>query len=404
MIQLRTVKRGDRVAVWKPDGDVRFVDGPRRMILFRERVESLRRYSAESHQYLAVRMRNGRTENRRGPTDLWFNPVEHESITVEPAVPIDAHEVLVVYQRQEDDLVTRRVLTGPAQYVPQENEWLHEFCWHGADPINPHRKIPRALKFTKLRIIPDQMYFDVREVRTADDALLVVRLMVFFELVDIHRMLDQTHDPIADFINALAADVIDFAAARSFEEFKEGTNRLSELEQYGNLVGRAERIGYRINKVVYRGYIASEKLQSMHDAAIETRTELKLKAETERQAQELADLKLLRESEREVRRREMQHAQAEHDEQMHELQHGGELHRKEADHKQQIVHRRELQQLDAEHLHTENEERVRFLREMQSLQVDVTRYLVAQYQHPDRLIQIDGTGRSQLHLHEKLGV
>jgi hypothetical protein len=404
MIHIRTVKRGDRVAVWTPNGDVRFVNGPQRILVFRDRVEPLRRYSAESHQYLAVRMSNGRTENRRGPIDLWFNPVEHESITVESAVPIDAHEALVVYQRQTNDLVTRRVLTGPAQYVPQENEWLHEFSWHGADPVNPNRKVPRALQFTKLRTIPDQMYFDVREVRTADDALLVVRLMVFFELIDIHRMLDQTHDPIADFINALAADVIEFAAGVSFEAFKERTSRLSELEQYSNLTGRAERVGYRINKVVYRGYIASEKLQAMHDAAIETRTELKLKAETERQAQELADLKLLRESERDVRRREMQHAQGEHEQQMHELQHVGELHRKEADHKQQVAHRRELQLLDAEHLHTENEERLRFLREIQSLQVDVTRYLVAQYQHPDRLIQIDGTGRSQLHLHEQLGV
>jgi hypothetical protein len=62
MIQLRTIKRGDRVAVWKPDGDVRFVDGPRRMLLIRQRVEPLRRYSAESHEYLAVRMRNGRTK------------------------------------------------------------------------------------------------------------------------------------------------------------------------------------------------------------------------------------------------------------------------------------------------------------------------------------------------------
>lgn len=404
MIQIRTIKRGDRVAVWKPDGDVRFVDGPRRMLIIRERVEPLRRYSAESHEYLAVRMRNGRTENRRGPTDLWFHPVEHEAITVEPAVPIDAHEALVIYQRQADDLVTRRVLTGPAQYVPQEDEWLHEFSWHGADPVNPSRKTPRALQFTKLRTIPDQMYFDVREVRTADDALLVVRLMVFFELIDIHRMLDQTHDPIADFINALTADVIEFAAAGSFEEFKERTNRLSDLNQYSNLVGRADRIGYRINKVVYRGYVASDKLQAMHDAAIEARTELKLKAETEQQAQELADLKLLRESERDVRRREMQHAQGEHEQQMHELQHTGELHRQEADHKQQIAHRREVQQLDAEHLHAENEERLRFLREVHSLQVDVTRYLVAQYQHPDRLIQIDGTGRSQLHLHEKLEV
>ena len=83
-------------------------------------------------------------------------------------------------------------------------------AWRG--PKNPNRKLPRALQFKKLRIIPDQMYFDVSDVRTADDALLEVKLMVFFELIDIERMLDQTHDPIADFINALSADVIDFAA------------------------------------------------------------------------------------------------------------------------------------------------------------------------------------------------
>jgi hypothetical protein len=400
MFKLQTIRRGERIAVWNSTGEIRFVDGPRRILLFRERVEPLRRYSAESHQYLVVRMRNGRTEHRRGPADIWFNPIEHASITVENATPIDAHEALVIYRRRDDEMVTRRVLTGPAQYVPEPSEWLHEFSWHGADPVNPHRKIPRALKFTKLRIIPDQMYFDVREVRTADDALLVVKLMVFFELADIEKMLDQTHDPIADFVNALSADVIDFAAERTFEQFKEGTGRLNELEQYGNLTGRAERIGYRINKVVYRGYFASEKLQSMHDGAIETRTSLQLQAETERQAQELADLKLVREAERDVRRREMQRAQTEHEQQLQQLQHEGELHRREAEQKQQVANRREVQHVDVEHLQAENEEKLRFLREIQALQVDVTRYLVAQYQHPDRLIRIDGGNRSQLHLHE----
>jgi hypothetical protein len=401
MITLRTIRRGERVAVWSPTGEIRFVDGPRRILLFRERIETLRRYSAESHQYLIVRMRNGRTEHRRGPTDIWFNPIEHESITIEHATPIDAHEALVVYRRGDNEIVTRRLLKGPAQYVPEPSEWLHEFCWHGADPVNPHRKIPRALTFTKLRIIPDQMYFDVREVRTADDALLVVKVMVFFELADIERMLDQTHDPIADFINALSADVIDFAAERTFEEFKEGTSRLNELEQYGNLVGRAERIGYQIKKVVYRGYFASEKLQSMHDGAIETRTALQLQSETERQAQELADLKLAREAERDLRRREMQRAQTEHEQQLQQMQHEGDLRRKEAEQKQQVTHQRELQHVDVERLQAENEEKLRFLREIQSLQVDVTRYLVAQYQHPDRLIRIDGADRSQLHLHDK---
>jgi hypothetical protein len=379
---------------------VRFVDGPRRLLLLRERMQTLKRFSAESHEYLVVRMRNGRTEHRRGPADIWFNPVEHESITVEPAVPIDAHEALVVYQRQANETVTRRVLRGPAQYVPQENEWLHEFCWHGADPVNPHRKVPRALQFTKLRVIPDQMYFDVRDVRTVDDALLLVKLMVFFELVDIERMLDQTHDPIADFINALAADVIDFAAERSFEEFKEATSGLNELPQYGNLLGRAERIGYRINKVVYRGYVASDKLQSMHDAAIEARTALKLEAETERQAQELADMKLARQGERDAQKRQMQTAETQHEQQIQQMRHEGDARRRETDHKQQLAHRRELQRGDVEHLQAENEERLRFLQTIHSLQVDVTRYLVSQYQHPDRLIRIDGANRTQLHLHE----
>jgi hypothetical protein len=47
---------------------------------------------------------------------------------------------------------------------------------------------------------------------------------------------------------------------------------------------------------------------------------------------------------------------------------------------------------------------------MQGMQVDLTRYLVAQYQHPDRVIRIDGGDgaapprvRPQLHMHEVLG-
>jgi hypothetical protein len=402
MIELRTIRRGERIAVWNAKGDVRFVDGPRRLILFREWAEPLTRYRAEPHEYLSVRFKDGRTENVRGPASIWFNPVEHESITTEEATPVDAHQALVIYRRDADEHVTRRVLYGPALYVPEANEWLHEFCWHGADPVNPKRKIPRALQFTKLRVIPDQMYFDVRDVRTADDALLLVQVMVFFELTDIERMLDQTHDPIADFINALAADVIDFAVGRTFEEFKEATSRLNELALYENLVGRAERIGYRINKVVYRGYVASDTLQTMHDEAIEKRTALKLEAETERQAQELADLKLQREAERDNKRRALQHAQTEHAQSLLRLEHDAAREISELDHRQQLAHKREQQLAELEHIHGEYEERLRFLREIRGLEVDVTRFLVAQYQHPDRLIRVESENGSQLHMHQEL--
>ena len=94
---------------------------------------------------------------------------------------------------------------------------LHTFVWHGTDPGNKTRKIPGALKFTKLRVIPDQFYLNIddvsiifgnnfgdelpnEQVRTKDDALITVKQMVFFELRDIEIMLNQTADPIADFI------------------------------------------------------------------------------------------------------------------------------------------------------------------------------------------------------------
>lgn len=41
---------------------------------------------------------------------------------------------------------------------------LHEFQWHGTDPTNKTRKVPGALRFTKLRVIPDQFYYNIDDV------------------------------------------------------------------------------------------------------------------------------------------------------------------------------------------------------------------------------------------------
>ncbi len=49
---------------------------------------------------------------------------------------------------------------------------------------------------------------------------------------------------------------------------------------------------------MFRGYHATEKLQLMHDDAIQKRTELRLQSETEDKAQQLADLRLLKDIER----------------------------------------------------------------------------------------------------------
>lgn len=397
---IRIIPAGERLALWNHTGEVRLVDGPRRLWLWRETTQRVERHIAREGEYLIVTHSDGRIEHLPGPVMLWQHPVEHRSIALAEAIAISGHEAVVVYGRS-GDAVRRRVVRGPAQFVPRSGEWLHQFSWHGADPKHPARKIPRALQFQRLRVIPDQMYIEVESVRTADDALIAVRFMLFFELVDIETMLDQTHDPVADLVNALTADVIEFAAERTFEVFKADTEHLNLLATFAQLEARAARIGYRIGKVVYRGYAANEQLQNMHDRAIEARTKLRLESETEAQAQELADLKLARERDRTVQRQAMEQDATRHTASLEKLQEEERIARRrlaadasraerDADHQQRLRQRQEL-----------DRQKQVFAGGMRDAGVDVTRWLVARYQHPDRLIRIEGREDLQLQVADR---
>ena len=108
-----------------------------------------------------------------------------------------------------------------------------------------------------------QLYYNVTDVRTQDDAMLKIKLMVFYHMDSIDQMLDSTSDPIGDFSNAVCADVIRFASEYTFEEFLQHTNSLNDLATFPVLVQRAHAVGFLIDKVVFRGYKASEHLQKV---------------------------------------------------------------------------------------------------------------------------------------------
>jgi len=131
---------------------------------------------------LIIRFKDGHKEHHKGPTYCFLDPEIHTGIDVCDAVSIDASEVLVVY-REVEGSITRTIVHGPTLHVPAADEWIHQFTWHGKDPLDPNnktRKVPGGLKFTKLRIIPDQFYYNVTDVRTSDDTLLLCKLMIFF--------------------------------------------------------------------------------------------------------------------------------------------------------------------------------------------------------------------------------
>merc|ERR1719450_538504 len=289
---------------------------------------TLREYIADENQYMEVRKRAGPIEIVHGPASRFLDPVLDESIKVCAATMIDASEALVVYkhaqqQRSHSETgvptgatgstssVERRVVRGPARFIPAADEWIHHFEWSGMPKDGSKTSYqPRALCFEKLKVIPMTAYHNVSEVRTNDDTLITIKLMLFFELCDIEKMLDATPDPIGDFINAASSDVIAFCSAVSYETFLNETHKLNELGTFTQLVSRAEHIGYRIDKVVFRGFQAGAKLQAMHDDAIQERTRLRLLEETQAQEQRATDLRLAAEQQRAAKEAELKVEQA----------------------------------------------------------------------------------------------
>jgi len=276
--------------------------------------------------------------------------------------------------------VQRRIVRGPTLFIPAANEWVHQFSWHGSNNRMDDERtmIKDALKLTKIRTLPDQLYYNVRQCRTSDDAQLCVKLMVFFTMQDMEKMLDSTHDPIGDFVNAVSADVIRFAAERTFEQFISRSGELNELRAFPVLVERARVVGYRIDKVVFRGYKASEQLQAMHDTAIKMRTKLQLESKTAEQEQSIEDLKLNRTLERSAKEREMETAQRTHALQVADLEH-----------EQQLRQQQQAARMKLDEITQRDKQKLRFLSELAQNGVDLTKYLVAQERREERVVRVE---------------
>ncbi len=398
-----TIDDGQHTLMVRRDGSMEELVGPKRVWRMGRRFRPMKHYVAHPGEFLIVRFRDGGQKHLAGPADVWLDPRKHVSMEKEDSLQIAAKEAVVVYSKDDSGEVTRRIARGPATFIPEPGEWLHTFSWHGSSGgPEGYRKIPNALVFQKLWLLPDQMYHDVRDVRTADDAVLTIRLMMFFELVDIEKMLDSTHDPIGDFVNAASSDVVEFVGRLDLENFKQKTESLNRLETYGQLVSRAEQCGYRINKVVYRGYGAPKSLQEMHDQAIESRTRLKLERDTEKQAQELEDYKLDRTLARAAKKRAENAAELDAELAAAGKRQQADLSHDEARRSFQREQARADHQLESEVAEKRDVALRLHLAELGRLGVDLTKYMT---QHPpDQVIELRGAGdRAHVHLSPEPG-
>jgi Type II secretion system (T2SS), protein E, N-terminal domain len=393
------VEEGQSVLVRNPNGTMDVIVGPKRVWRGRRKFQRMVHHVAHPGDYLIVRYRDGRQEHLAGPAEVWFDPRAHQEITCEEMLQVPAKEAVVVYsQKDGTSSVQRRIEYGPTLFMPRPGEWLHTFVWHASEGGSEGvRKVPKGLVFQKLWLMPDQMYHDVTDVRTMDDAVLTIRLMIFFELLDIATMLETSHDPIGDFVNAATSDVVDFTGRHDFESFKQNTDKLNELETYRQLAVRASQCGYRINKVVYRGYGAPQRLQQMRDQAIEARTKLQLERATEEQAQDLESFKLESQMLRAGKRRHEQTAEVSHQLELDQRKREAEMRAREA----QYTFRREQQRLESEfrleHRKRQDAHEREHLAELRHLDVDLTAYLTQS--RADQVIELRGSEGNTTHLH-----
>lgn len=118
----------------------------------------------------------------RGPADVFYDKCIHGQILEKPVLKLEENEAIVVYRetrnegsnaanapdttavegkpdpstwikptetRGANSNVVRRIVCGPVVFVPQHNEWLHEFSWHGT-LIKAKGQLPAATMTEKL--------------------------------------------------------------------------------------------------------------------------------------------------------------------------------------------------------------------------------------------------------------
>lgn len=285
--------------------------------------------------------------------------------------------------------MTRSIEVGPCLFVPGVHQHLLEFSWHG-EAAGSHPSESRVLRgqhcFKKLKLLQQQLYYNVRDVKTSDNCALTIKLLLSYQLVDVPKMLGATLDPIGDFVNALCADVIAYASCRTYPEILESTSMLSNLQTFPQLQRRAAAVGFEVSKVVFRGYKGSADTASAHELATRRRIELKLKREAALSEQDDQDRILDRNI-----------ARAEREEQMAAAAQSAQLKRDAAAHEQLLDQK-----------NATNKQQLAYIGALRDMGVDVTKYLIAQAQGKvsTSIIQVDGGGASQetptgVHVHAK---
>lgn len=397
----RTVKDGEALAVWNQNGVHTEHVGPQFVRLWYSTIRFLDRFVAGADEYLVITDVNGAVTHVKGPKAMFCNPTRHKKIVVKKAVVLASpNECLVVYTKKkstdapyavpsprpnvkhvskdaesktdEEPNVTaaaasietpddanqsrellRRVVAGPAVFMPRVDEWAHKFNW-------TNLKTKNAEMFTVLQT-GTRRYETQVSLRTSDSVLLTAELSIQFRVANVEDVIEAGDDPVAVMQSLLSADLSEYGTLIRSDDMLSPESRtkitvtLGNMDTYKKLVDGAHHMGLEIVGLCLKRLNASRELQKQYDLAIQTKAELASKRAVAEQQQQLVDLDLANQK----RRMESEQALA----------------------SAQLAHKLKMkddeQKLTSEHQRRANEEVLGFLRELKNNGVDLTQYLVS---------------------------
>lgn len=405
----RTVKDGEALAVWNQDGVHTEYVGPRFVRLWMSTIRFLDRFVAGADEYLVITDVNGAVTHVKGPKAMFCNPTRHKKVVVKKAVVLASpNECLVVYTKKKstdapyavpsprpnvkhvlkdseskkddepsatataasvtaptvaiietpDDAhqsreLLRRIVAGPAVFVPRVDEWAHKFNW-------TNLKTKTSETFTVLQTGTRRYETEV-SLRTSDSVLLTAELSIQFRVASVEDVIEAGDDPVAVMQSLISADLSEYGTLIRSDDMLNPESRtkitvtLGNIDTYKKLVDGAHHMGLEIVGLCLKRLNASKALQKQYDTAIETKAELASKRAIAEQKQQLVDLDLANQK----RRMESEQALA----------------------SAQLAHKLKMkddeQKLKSEHQRSANEEVLGFLRELKNNGVDLTQYLVS---------------------------
>ncbi len=157
------------------------------------------------------------------PTVIYEHP-EGELIIFSRIQLSEREAIVKINQNWSEEII--QWSENPEIFINPKTEKVKNFRWTGSwEDGQENEKVPGAINFTILRLDNSQTYFSF-PVRTKDNVVLDINLMIFYSISDVEKLVKNTHDPMCEFYNKIQAFIWDQFSQKNFDEIKNQTSTM----------------------------------------------------------------------------------------------------------------------------------------------------------------------------------